>query len=684
MEIEINQALHGYADGHQLLACSLDLTKDQHALLLVMSDLSGPAFRSGFESYLTGYPLQGAGYYCYARTWFAPELPRPGCVWTHTLIIRNEDLAQIQDFRSLDTVFCRPETPPKIERYETRALFQNPSFGPSSEPRDARAALGGLYGSARQIVIPSENSSIHEALVLAIFDQQWPRLRRHFRFCTGTLSLREAEFDLSVSPPEVTHSLGDSGLVVNDRGSSEGEPEEWLELANRDLYGSVSQSAYRQFLWRFGPDYVNGRAAFRPLTELFLLIEQNGTDHLGEKALSAIAYFYPKENEARRLKSELFGRDGYYTSKMGEEAITRLLLTHPSASALDRDTASIKERTIELIRKDEEGATSLAILAGQLNSENAALLLDAYFAHSQWSDAIMARIPLPLILDMVSRQPCISSNPSLWMRLDGVEAVSNILPGLASDPCVLNGALQAMIDARAWGALARAVDQLGAAALLQVFEIIESSQSEALDYSDEFFAIVSSQPSVLVDLILKMKIGPKSLRLLTSELDPRSRHWRRLGLSPWIAASKIHSPLLTSRRAIRSAVFFLALGLASNDQDAGFVIAFSFTKVYEAAKSDALSDSLWDELESTLSWYSPSWDKCARLIKTVVRAFKERPWPLQYFPETFRTSEEFSRALHELDETRSGRRYIHRLRDAEISGELTWFGEQLSLLAKFV
>ena len=78
--ITLNQTLHGYSDGHQLLASSIDLTSDQQALLLVMTDLSGPAFRSGFESYLTGYPLQNSGQYCFARTWFAPEMPRPGCV----------------------------------------------------------------------------------------------------------------------------------------------------------------------------------------------------------------------------------------------------------------------------------------------------------------------------------------------------------------------------------------------------------------------------------------------------------------------------------------------------------------------------------------------------------------------------------------------------------------------------
>ena len=78
--------------------------------MLVMSDLSGPAFRNGYESYITGYPISGERIYCIAKTWFAPELPRPGCVWTHTLLLRDEELARIPSIGSLRTLFRRPES----------------------------------------------------------------------------------------------------------------------------------------------------------------------------------------------------------------------------------------------------------------------------------------------------------------------------------------------------------------------------------------------------------------------------------------------------------------------------------------------------------------------------------------------------------------------------------------------
>src|SRR6266478_6408008 len=84
--ILLHQALHGYADGHRLLESSIPIPDDLKRLMLRMSDLSGTSMASGFQDYLTGYPLQSLDAYALARTWYAPEMPRPGCVWTHTLI----------------------------------------------------------------------------------------------------------------------------------------------------------------------------------------------------------------------------------------------------------------------------------------------------------------------------------------------------------------------------------------------------------------------------------------------------------------------------------------------------------------------------------------------------------------------------------------------------------------------
>ena len=95
MKLLIQQALHGYSDGHRLISSSVSLSSLDARTMVVMSDLSGPGIKPTPSGYLTGYPLSGAGKYVLARTWIAGEMSRPGCVWTHSLIIDNSDLAAV-------------------------------------------------------------------------------------------------------------------------------------------------------------------------------------------------------------------------------------------------------------------------------------------------------------------------------------------------------------------------------------------------------------------------------------------------------------------------------------------------------------------------------------------------------------------------------------------------------------
>jgi hypothetical protein len=89
LTIRIHQLLHGYDEGHRLLAGSIKPDAQSAKSLVALSDLSGQGEAPGSFGYITGYPLPQMNAYALARTWLAPEMPRPGCVWTHTLLINN-------------------------------------------------------------------------------------------------------------------------------------------------------------------------------------------------------------------------------------------------------------------------------------------------------------------------------------------------------------------------------------------------------------------------------------------------------------------------------------------------------------------------------------------------------------------------------------------------------------------
>ena len=682
-DIVLNQTLHGYADGHQLIASSIDLTRDQQTLLLVMSDLSGPAFRTGFESYLTGYPLKASGFYCFARTWFAPELPRPGCVWTHTLIIRNEDLARIQSFSVLNDVFHRPEYPSAAERYESEiVLGSRAAKHPVLRTKDGREIIWGLYETERQIVVPTDAPRAYEEFVLALLDQQWPRLRRNFKFCTGALSIRETEFDLSMSPPEVTHSIGKQGLIIKSGVDRSSASTGWLDLAEEDLYADSSRFEYRRFLWQFGPDFTEGRAAFRPLTDLYVALQSRDMEGNGDRLLSMLARFFPGQQDAKRLKSELFGLDGKYVRKFGdEETVTRLLTTDSNANVLGTEVAALKERAIRQCRRNLGVATDLAEKAAEVHDDMAQQFLGGYFEYTHSSDEAILMMPAGLLVQMSNDYPTIIANEALWKRKDYFEIVKQALARLRLSSNEMRRAIELMISARAWDALDVVAEEFGADALVQIFEVVEASTAETLDYASQFYKVIASNPYTLRGLVKERKIGPKAMRLLSSELDPRSISLEH-DLELLVAAANLKIPFLDNQRSIRSSVFFFSMGLASHGSSAGILVAYSFTSIYEAAKADALADT-WDNLEPLMIWHSPSWDKCGKLVRTVTRAFLNESLPLLYFSKTFATEEEFSRALTELDDRRDGRRYIRRLRDAGLSGELSWSEEQAALLTEF-
>src|SRR5690349_13401900 len=108
--VRVDQALHGYKDGHALISSSLKLSAPSRRIMLILSDMSGPSMTRGFESYLTGYPLPDDDYYVFARTWHAPEMRRPGCVWSHSLILSKSSLGEVEDLTSLAVNFLHPLT----------------------------------------------------------------------------------------------------------------------------------------------------------------------------------------------------------------------------------------------------------------------------------------------------------------------------------------------------------------------------------------------------------------------------------------------------------------------------------------------------------------------------------------------------------------------------------------------
>jgi hypothetical protein len=272
-----------------------------------------------------------------------------------------------------------------------------------------------------------------------------------------------------------------------------------------------------------------------------------------------------------------------------------------------------------------------------------------------------------------------SLHERIWTRSDHMSVLSKFISRIGREPALLEIATDAMVDAGAWDAVAGLIDNFGSVAAAHALTRLEASQSNLIELPNEVFEVLRSKLSIWADLLDTSLVGSRCLRILSAELDPRSQYVKQVSHKRWLMAAELTIKFADERRSLHSAVFFLSVGLGS--YGSAELVATAFSQIYNAAKNNTLNNSLWEQLEPNLSWYSPNWDKCARLIRTVARAFKERSWPLHFLCATFKTDEELRRALAEIGQMWGGSRFLRRIKVASIDGEIPGTPEQLAVLA---
>jgi hypothetical protein len=297
--VRVDQFLFGYADGHRLLAGSRKLSLDAASQLLLYSDL-GAGASNGPEGYWTGIPIPSARAYALMHTWPAPEMPRPGCVWTQAILINFQDLAEIPDLAVLSRHFVRPNGSATVTGYGATLDFGAAKISDFHEIPLVRETLlqivRTVYAAGQDSAVPADVRGV-DAAVFAVWSQQWPRLRRTFSFRTAmSLATTNAlRFDLQIG-----------ARVQRNEPSPPIEPR-WQQATVDDIVVPTHRRL-RRFLWRYGADVQKARAAFVPLAELY--VETSTPSSRGVVSnvlLDKIVATFPEATDARTLKADILG-----------------------------------------------------------------------------------------------------------------------------------------------------------------------------------------------------------------------------------------------------------------------------------------------------------------------------------------------------------------------------------------
>lgn len=264
--IRIDQALHGYDRGHRLIRSSRTLDDDSARVMRAMSDLLTPRLLTEEESYLVGYPLKGSASFVLARTWAATDMPRPGSVRTHSLIFDYQSLTTLEDPSVIAGLLMRPSAA-DLDRF---AIPVSPASHPSPDPEStasidhpsAKSALAALYASkpASRVSIAGFNKANDELLLLALWRQAWPALRRDLAFISA--------LDPKLPKLDASCILSLTGTPAPPCKPSAANCNEALDMLLDDL-PRRQQTELRAFVGRHAFDAIEPRAAVLPLVKLW-------------------------------------------------------------------------------------------------------------------------------------------------------------------------------------------------------------------------------------------------------------------------------------------------------------------------------------------------------------------------------------------------------------------------------
>lgn len=621
--IVIRQAVHGYVEGHRELWNSAQLKPRDSKTVLIFSDTSSSGLPIDEGGYLTGYPLPESGYYAFARTWPAPEMQRPGAVWTHTLFIEFADVARLRDATTLLMLFRRPEgmRDTKIELIREGSLeltvtdSESFNFATESDETWYRQVLIALYGSpdAKVVAVCSSDNAVRiERNVLTLWSQQWPRLRRAFRFCTLTTADRstpKSAFDLQVVPDSERGIRSKFPFAVFAQDTKVVEAD-WLVHLVLDSMHPVA-SGLRDFLQQAGADLTKGRRAFVPLTRLHMVLTSSASGH-------------DTWNDAISLVREV--------SNGEPSTVTQLVLTAAigNASALDAPGLEFVLNNLTLVDQPQLVANSraLGVAVWRLSPQRLAQLWESGGPGRDVASSGLNAIELEELLEGLS------------LTGEFVDTAFDLRPGLLTseaiwsvDPALATRAIRAA--ARNVKIAPRALDHLIAS---QTTALIPTAFAEfgSENIWRHLVAALTSRKQPATSLFAWLQAGTKYpetvAQVLASTRDlnrsalaviARASHPDLVpndyGDDPWVIAAQQTDVGEIPDDDVYLCSYLLTRAFGPRSRNIVALVELAFNTVSAAAATNVLTQSAWQLLEPHLleSHDCQSWDRRQRLLAKV-------------------------------------------------------------------
>ena len=638
---EIEQALFGYGNGHQLLASSISLPSESARHQRALTD---KAFDGHAERYLTALPVPELRRYALIRSWPAPEASRRGSVWSHALLIDLVVLMSFDELAALTTLFRRPRSNRPKELADYKHGLSLPTGTPDdrldwSSCSELDRLLWAIYGQDDDVVLRTADTEAAEALLMAVWQQQWPRLRRAFAFRTRhRVSAQPGPFDVQV-------------VERLERDQQQPQPPDpspiWLVQIKAEL--REPEHRLSAFLRRFGTESVDGR---RDLPTLVEIEEMIWTTADRSAVVKLVGSAFTDAGQMPTLKRALLGfaDDDKGTWPAPEAERLELLLYAKPASAFDLEDLKVERRLDALWSRDRDGARALLGRVDFSRSENPAVraaVLVAAIRDAQPADlAAVSGANPEVAIAVVKERSDLLAEPSLWQ----------------GDPALVDFLLDLLADAGPETRQEILLRQLDASAIDAAARLVEREPHlwwQALRWAAE-----SRLPADELAGVLELLLGPvgagaigampdfeRTLRLLQTLavcVTPSLGLWRQVDAKQWQEVAKRWEQLPDRWGQLRTLVVMLAAAKSARREDVRRALwRHAFPPLHAALVRDELSGPDLKTLIGLLP--KPSgineWDHAGRLRAALAIEIRRGSWPQGELEDVVRAAKPYEEAL---------------------------------------
>lgn len=206
----LEQQLHGYRQGHQLLSSTIRLAKADQDLIDRISDVAGPLGPGEvFQPYLTFYPLPSGSHYVIARTWQDLTVPRAGCVRTRSALVPMKDWLQMGNISGVVSAVTEAGGQAGAQRMSVPLAPAHPLPCVKGEQVVELVEALFLEDRAPIVVFDAEHPDLISIRLLTAF---WPALRQRFSistFCRSPRAIARKSFDIVFAPKDAGSRFAD-------------------------------------------------------------------------------------------------------------------------------------------------------------------------------------------------------------------------------------------------------------------------------------------------------------------------------------------------------------------------------------------------------------------------------------------------------------------------------------------